>query len=68
MEVEEEEEVVVGVEVEEEDLALALALALVAAQVMALDMEEGKVKDCLEHKISYLFFYITPFTVICIPK
>jgi hypothetical protein len=54
--------------VEEEDLALALALALVAAQVMALDMEEGKVKDCLEHKISYLFFYKTPFTVICIPK
>jgi hypothetical protein len=50
------------VEVEEEDLALALALALalVAGQVMALDMEEGKVKDCLEHKISYLFFYITP--------
>jgi len=68
MEVEEEEVVGVGVGVEEEDLALALALALVAAQVMALDMEEGKVKDCLEHKISYLFFYKTPFTVICIPK
>ena len=66
MEVEEEEVVGVGVGVEEEDLALALAL--VAAQVMALAMEEGKVKDCLEHKISYLFFYKTPFTVICIPK
>jgi len=66
MEVEEEEEVVVGVEVEEEDLALALALALalVAGQVMALAMEEGKAKACLEHKISYLFFYITPFTVV----
>jgi hypothetical protein len=63
MEVGEEEVVGVGVGVEEEDLALALALALVAGQVMALGMEEGKAKACREHE-GYLFFYITPFTVV----
>jgi hypothetical protein len=67
MEVEEEEVVGVGVEEEDLALALALALALVAGQVMALGMEEGKAKACREHE-GYLFFYITPFTVICIPK
>jgi hypothetical protein len=48
---------VVGVE--EEDLAQAQAQAqvLVAGLVMALDMEEGKVKACHEHS-GYLFFCI----------
>ena len=55
---EEEEVVVVEVEVEED-----LALALVVGQVMALGMEEGKAKACREHE-GYLFFYITPFTVV----
>jgi len=44
-----------------------LAQVMVAGQVMAVDIEERKVKACREHK-GYLFFYITPFIVICILK
>ncbi|KAL9365617.1 hypothetical protein Peur_043490 [Populus x canadensis] len=44
-----------------------LAQVMVVGQVMALDIEERKVKACREHK-GYLFFYITPFIVICILK
>jgi hypothetical protein len=64
VEVAEEEEVVVAV-VEEEDLALARVT--VAGRVMALDLEEGKAKAPHEHG-GYRFFYITPFTIICVMK
>jgi hypothetical protein len=49
--------VVVGVGVEEEDLAQAQAQVMEAGLVMALDMEEGKVKACHEHR-GCLFFCI----------
>jgi hypothetical protein len=57
VEEEEEEEEVVGVGVEEEDLAQAQAQVMEAGLVMALDMEEGKVKACHEHR-GCLFFCI----------
>ena len=62
-----EEEEVVAVVAEEEDLALALARVTVAGRVMALDLEEGKEKAPHENG-GYRFFYITPFTIICVMK